>query len=285
MHTPKPIEMSTEERKALIERIKSNMSTADADILLGLIDFNLWLQHSVEEKNISIDRLRRVFGSTSEKRKTKDDDKATHKPNNTDEQSTTQHDNTTTSEQSNSAVEKAADANSLPSEPETSNLRKQGTNNGKLGHEAYTGAEIVIIKAPYKPGDPCPEEDCTGKLYPANPGNVIKIVGQSFGKAIKYVFENLRCNLCGSYFSGDMPEHVCPNKYDSTFKAELCVHKYFLGVPSYRLESYQSFIGVPLPNSTQYEKIEDVANAGYPVFLQLERCGANGHLIHGDDTT
>ena len=55
-----------------------------------------------------------------------------------------------------------------------------------------------------------------------------------------------------------MPAHVCPEKYDPTFKAELCVHKYFLGVPSYRLESYQSFIGVPLPDSTQYEKMEDV---------------------------
>ena len=71
MRNPKPIEMSKEEREALIERIKSNMSTADADILLGLIDFNLWLQHSVEEKKISIDRLRRTFGNTSEKRKTK----------------------------------------------------------------------------------------------------------------------------------------------------------------------------------------------------------------------
>ena len=186
MHTEKPIEMTSEERKELIERIKSNMNTADADILLRLIDFNLWLQHGLEEKKISIDRLRRVFGSTSEKRKPKETNKSTDKPNDAAEQSDEEHDDTVPSNQSNSGVEEGnADTSSSPSASETSNVRKQGVNNGKLGHEAYTGAEVVIIESPYKSGDPCPEEDCTGKLYSANPGNVIKIVGQSFGKAIK----------------------------------------------------------------------------------------------------
>ena len=93
MHTEKPIEMTSEEHKELIERIKSNMSTADADILLRLIDFNLWLQHGLEEKKISIDRLRRVFGNTSEKRKSKEANKSTDKPNDADEQLDEEHDN------------------------------------------------------------------------------------------------------------------------------------------------------------------------------------------------
>jgi transposase len=43
-------------------------------------------------------------------------------------------------------------------------------------------------------------------------------------------------------------------------------------------------MGVPLPDSTQYDKIEDVTNAGYPAFNYLGKLAANGHLAHGDDT-
>jgi len=281
MERPKPIELTLEDRTGLIERIKSNMSTDDTELLIGLIDFNLWLQFSLHEKSISINRLQKLFGNKTEKRKKKKkSDSGSNEPENKADSSGAP-DNNPVSDPSNTDGED----NSKALEPEsTTNVRKYVPNNGRLGHEQYTGAEIIPIKAPFKPGDPCPEELCSGRLRMVKAGNIIKIVGQSFAKALHYEIETLRCNLCEKYFSGELPEHVSNDKYDSAFKSQLSVHRHYLGVPAYRLEGYQRFMGVPLPDSTQFEKIEEVANAAYPAFMHMEKMAANGRLAHGDDT-
>ncbi len=54
MKKPIPIELSLKDQEALLERIRTSMSEKDAEILKGLIDFNTWLQYSLEQKNISI---------------------------------------------------------------------------------------------------------------------------------------------------------------------------------------------------------------------------------------
>jgi len=286
MKRPKPIELSLEERKALIERIRSNMTSEDAEILTGIIDFNSWLQYSLEEKKISINRLQKIFGNTSEKRPKQPKGNSDNNPSTKASEASKQADNTPESE---STVDLATedtgnDSSTNPAPTTETNARKYVPNNGRLGHKEYTNAELIPIQAPYKPGDPCPEDNCEGKLKISDPGCVIKIVGQSLAKANKYVIETLRCNLCEKYFTAPLPEHVCPDKYDPFFKAELCVHKYFLGVPNNRLEAYQKFIGVPLPSSTQCDKIEEVANDAHPAFKHLEKLAANGRLMHGDDT-
>ncbi len=286
MKQSKPIELTLEDRTGLIERIKNNTLTVnDAEILMGLMDFNLWLQFSLQEKTISIGKLQNFFGSKTEKRKKKkkDDNVSGGPQNKTDGEETSDNSNAIKDDQSNTESENIGNA-SEPTLESTTNVRKYVPNKGRLGHEQYTGAEIIPIKAPYQAGDPCPEDNCDGKLKVAETGHVIKIVGQSFAKAFKYDIETLRCNLCEKYFSDQLPAHVCDDKYDPTFKAQLCVHKYFLGVPNYRLEAYQQMVGVPLPDSTQYDKTEDVANASYFAFNHLERMSANGRLAHGDDT-
>ncbi len=94
MKKPKPIELSLEDRTALIERIKSNMTAKDAEILTGIIDFNLWLQFSLEEKKISISKLQKIFGSSSEKRKKKTNDNTSGKGENKADDKTPPSDNT-----------------------------------------------------------------------------------------------------------------------------------------------------------------------------------------------
>lgn len=285
MKQPKQIELTMEERTALIERIKNNALTAgDAEILTGIIDFNLWLQHSIQEKNISINKLKRAFGSNSEKRSKGKKNKSSK--GNDKSASQKESPATDSNERTNIETENIEEV-SLTSEPTTescANTRQYVPNKGRLGHEAYTGAETIVIEAPYKPGDPCPNDLCDGVLRIISPGNVIKIVGESFAKAIRYEIETLRCSLCDEYFSSELPEHVCADKYDPAFKARLCVYRHFLGVPGNRLEAYQGMIGIPLPDSTQFDKIEDVANAAYPMFKRMEYLAANGELAHGDDT-
>lgn len=60
--SPKRIELPQAEKTELIFRIKSNQLTEDdSDILVGLIEFNCWLQTRIVEKNISIHKLRHAF--------------------------------------------------------------------------------------------------------------------------------------------------------------------------------------------------------------------------------
>ncbi len=283
MKKPIPIELSLKDQEALLERIRTSMSEKDAEILKGLIDFNTWLQYSLEQKNISISKLQKIFGSSTEKRNNKDkNDKSDTEKDKNSEESNSADDNVDSGLSESEPTDNGSPVNQGTS-PETK-LKKYVPNNGRLGHEKYTNASVIHRECSYRPGDSCPEDGCQGKLKGAKPGCIIKIVGQSFAKANKYILETVRCNLCEKRFSGQLPENVCAEKYDPVFKAELCVHKYFLGVPNNRLESYQRLVGVPLPDSTQFDKIEDVGNAGYYAFNHLERMGANGRLAHGDDT-
>lgn len=67
MATPKQIELTIEERDSFRQRINdSDIASNDKDIILGLLDFNNWLQMQLLEKRISISRLRSmVFGEKS----------------------------------------------------------------------------------------------------------------------------------------------------------------------------------------------------------------------------
>ncbi len=46
----------------------------------------------------------------------------------------------------------------------------------------------------------------------------------------------------------------------------------------------QRLLGFPLPDATQFELVESVADAAYPVVNSLEKKAANGELVHNDDT-
>ena len=65
----------------------------------------------------------------------------------------------------------------------------------------------------------------------------------------------------------------------------LVVSRYYLGLPFYRLQGYQAMLGVPVPDSTQWDQIEKVGDCCYVVFDYLEFLAAQGELIHQDDTS
>ncbi|MBI3756651.1 MAG: hypothetical protein HY267_01610 [Deltaproteobacteria bacterium] len=54
----------------------------------------------------------------------------------------------------------------------------------------------------------------------------------------------------------------------------LALARYYLGVPWYRLESYQALVGVPVPDATQWDQAELVGDCAHPVFKYLERMAA-----------
>lgn len=264
---PKIVELRPGDLEALFNRLEhSNLNENDKRILKGSVQVNLWLRERYEAGKLSIYNLTRLlFGKESEKRK--------HKPSVEQESSTEKEDN---------------ESSSAPSDQSSSGLTspeqavKRG--HGRLGSDAYLHAEDIIIDHPtLKPGDPCPE-GCGGKLYESEPGVLVRVAGQNFAKVTRYHIAKLRCGLCGLIVTAELPAEVHHEKYDPRFKAILAVQKYFAGVPFYRQEHFQKLLQFPLPDATQWDLIEQVANCVHPVIGALETVAAAAEVIHNDDT-
>jgi hypothetical protein len=123
-----------------------------------------------------------------------------------------------------------------------------------------------------------------GRLYELPAGVEIRIDGNALLSAIRYELEKLRCSACGEIFTAGLPAGVGDEKDSAQARAVLAVSRYYLGIPSYRLQGYQAMLGVPVPDATQWDEIEVVADCTYKVFAQLEREAAQGELIFQDDT-
>jgi transposase len=112
----------------------------------------------------------------------------------------------------------------------------------------------------------------------------VRIVGQAPLAATVYELERLRCNACGQVFTAEEPEDVGPEKYDETASAMIAQLKYGSGIPFYRLESLEGQLGIPLPAATQWEIVEEAAEAIKPAHEELIRQAAQGEVLHNDDT-
>ncbi len=61
--------------------------------------------------------------------------------------------------------------------------------------------------------------------------------------------------------------------------------KYGSGVPFYRLEGLEASLGIPLPASTQWEIVEEIAGVIRPAWDELIRQAAQGEVFYNDDTS
>ena len=156
---------------------------------------------------------------------------------------------------------------------------------GRKGAAAYRGARrIKIAHGSLKPGDPCPE--CQkGKVYEQKePALRIRVVGQAPIAATVYELERLRCNLCGEIFEAEAPAGVGEEKYDATARAMIALLRYGSGFPWDRLERLEGSLGIPLPASTQWEIVEEMAEVIRPAGDELIRQAAQGEVFYNDDT-
>jgi transposase len=140
-----------------------------------------------------------------------------------------------------------------------------------------------------KKGDNCPE--ClTGKVYKVEPGNFLRITGQSPFEPTQHVLERLRCNTCGAYFTASLPEEVLKDghasqKYGYTARSLMSIHKYFAGLPFYRQGNIQKLLGVKITASTIFDQVLLVNNDIEPVQQYLLKMAGNGIHFYLDDTT
>ena len=94
----------------------------------------------------------------------------------------------------------------------------------------------------------------------------------------------MRCNLCGEISTAPAPEGVGKEKYDAKSSAMIALLRYGSGLPFNRLESLQQSVGIPLPDATQWDIVEETARKLVPVYEQLVLEAAQGDVLHNDDT-
>ena len=163
-------------------------------------------------------------------------------------------------------------------------LKKKG--HGRRPLSDYNVTKITHILCNHlKPGDICPE--CRlGKLYGIEPQLIITVTGRNSLEGAAHVLEGFRCNRCMHIFRAVLPiEIATQSKADFSAKAIVCLYKYQLGVPLYRLEAWQKIQHMPISDSEMWEWTEEVALILQPVHQALMNMAAASRVIHNDDTT
>lgn len=246
---PEKVSLSEEQLNELESKIKgSNLDESAQELLVKSLRGMIWLSKMLEAKKLSIRKLSKLFGFKTEK------SPAT----------------------SSSSPEKKRPKDSGPA---------ADNRNGKNGHDKLTGAKRVFHQhQELSKGDCC--LGCgKGKLYHVTPGIFVHIQGAAPLTATVHEAEKLRCATCGAIFVADVPQEARVQKYDETADAMIALMKYGAGTPFYRLSKLQKALGVPLPASTQWERVEELSNSVYPVFRHLVKLGAQAEVAHVDDTT
>jgi transposase len=247
--------------EAIIERAhKEPLNRDECELLLSVSQTLRFVTEQLENKSISINRLRKLlFGSSTETLKTLESGES---PSDASKDQDQAHDG-------------------KPTEP-----KEKPKGHGRNGADAYTGAKKVnIAHQTLKPGDCCP--DCLkGTVYETNdPGHKIRVTGQAPLQATVYELQKLRCGLCGKVFTATSPNDIGSEKYDAESVSMIALLKYGTGVPFNRLQGLQANLGIPLSASTQWETLSDREYAFSTVYQALIVAAAQGKILHNDDTT
>ncbi len=256
------IEVPMEELEKVLERArKEPLDEEGYAKLKASLETLGYLVQLVENKDTTIHRLRQIlFGSSTEK--------------------------TSRVLPTEDVARQAGNPTVNPKVPREKTSGEKSKGHGRNGAEAYSGAEKVrVAHESLKPGDHCPH--CQkGKVYhQAQPGVLVRVVGQAALKATVYELEKLRCNLCTEVFTAKAPEGVGAEKYDETSASMIALLKYGSGLPFHRLERLQGCLGIPLPAATQWEIVKEITGVLKPAYQELIRQAAQGEVVHNDDTT
>ncbi|MGV1014362.1 MAG: IS66 family transposase [Methyloceanibacter sp.] len=157
---------------------------------------------------------------------------------------------------------------------------------GRTKAKDYTGARWLSVPHPHlKAGDRCPQ--CAQGTLRAQktPAILLRIVGSPPIAATGYQLERLRCDTCSVVLTAPAPPEAGTQKYDPSVGATVALLRYGTGMPHYRLARLQQSLGVPLPESTQWEVMQPLAQQAQPILEELITLAAQSPLIHHDDTT
>lgn len=265
---------SPAEVENLIEQIRvTNLEPSAKEKIERLLRTILILVELLQRKKTSIKKLREmIFGKRTERHQMKkaEGQEKTDQAGKGDEE------------------KPPADGNQVPQVEQSASENKKKPGRKGHGHRAvsdYPGAKVVKCRHEnLKAGDACPGL-CGGRLYDLNrPTSLLQFTGQPLIEATNYEREVLRCAKCQGRYEAPLPEGVTEERYDATCDATIALMRYGAGLPWYRQAGLQAMGGVPLSEATMWERCEATADAALGVYLHLERLGANGEVMHTDDT-
>jgi transposase len=266
---------------ALLEHAESRLEPVFYGVLEMLAKSAISLTALLEDREMTIEKLRRMFfGSKSEKRKDLFDDAAEDSP--AAESSATEGEGTEKPEGAagDPPLEEGGESGEGERPP-----KKKRKGHGRNPASKYKGAkQIHISHDDLKPGGLCPEPGCTGKLYAIEPSVVIRVVAHAPFSATAWNLEQLRCGLCGKVFRASSPEDLGTEKYDASVPAMVGVLRYGNGLPHNRLDDLQADFEIPFPKSTQWDLVAGAAESVEPVYEALIHEAAQGDVLHNDDT-
>lgn len=274
MKTPPEVRMlSPEESEALLIRAAAGKLTADdVAVIRQTFDTLKYIISLLHQKKAQVKTLlKRIFGIKSEKSKK------------------------VQQQLKSKMLTKITDSPSVSNraDPGKNAPKEKPKGHGRLGVDAFSGAEQQIIShSDLKSKDCCP--DCLqGRVYEqTDPGVFIGFSGKPAITAEVCRLQKLRCNLCGQVFTAGLPEElkdkVAGTKsgryYDPSAKSMMAILRYGCGLPLNRLSTLQNNLGIPLAVSTIWDKIKEAAAEMACVFEALMQLGAQGRIIHNDDT-
>jgi len=162
--------------EALIARVteaKENnlaLSSDDCQLLLDALTTLIGMQDSLSTHGVTIHKLRKLLG-----------------------------------------IEKSSEKQSdLVDKPQVKKKKNNKSNKPQTDDVDFAQVKPTVLHhslEEIKKGDNCPE--ClTGKVYKTDPGNFLRITGQSPFTPEQHVMEKLRCNTCGAYFTAPLPAEV-----------------------------------------------------------------------------
>ena len=253
--------ISTSDLDELIQRVEYaiehdlSIDASDLGLLLQAIQTLAYVQMNIEEKNLTLTKLRKLLGMVP----------STEKRPPSDHQSDDGENKRSSKTKSKQAKKKRS--KSPERVPQT------------VEHHKIVG----LIK-----GDIC--ASCKlGTLYNFEPAEFIRISGHSPLQTTKHVLERLRCNACGELFTADLNEGVINDgpshqMYGYSARSMIALHKYFAGTPFFRYQSLQNIFQTPVSASTQYDQCKLLAESIEPIFLALKKEAAQGHQVFIDDS-
>lgn len=262
------------EIEKLIEQIRgTNLEPSAKEKIERLLRTILILVELLQRKNTSIKKLQEmIFGKRTEK----------HQMRKTDVEEKE-------GESGKSDEEKPqAGSGQAPKAPQGAIESREKPSRKGHGHRAasgYPGAKVVKCRhEQLKIGDPCPGL-CDGRLYDTKePMSLLQFTGQPLIQVTNYEREVLRCAKCQGRYEAPLPERVADERYDASCDATIALMRYGAGLPWYRQAGLQAMGGAPLSEATMWERCEATADAALGVYLHLQRLGAQGEVMHTDDT-
>lgn len=245
---PKITSLNTEDLEGLLRSLRQLLPEVMYEQVAALLRTLQWLMGLIQKKNTTLARLQRmIFGASTEK--------------------------------TGNLFPPAT-----PADPPAKAPRK---GHGRNGAARYVGARRVAVTHPnLRAGDACAEcGNEKAKLGLRPPALIVRITAQPIFSATIFELQQLRCNLCGRVYTAPAPPEAGTTKYDPNVGVMLGLLRFGSGLPHYRMEKMQKDFGVPLPQSTQWELMEERARDFEPIGRELLTVAAAGQLLHNDDTS